>query len=375
VNAIKPWFPVLLAVVLFLPRFGWSASFDCQRAETDTEWAICSTPELSSLDDKLAATYQELVAAPASSAQFGEKAEQLQIAWLHGRRDLCGGNVECLMSAYRDILSALQNLPYDAAALVLGKEGQTSIVPHCNDPADPMKASLVTTSFFNVVCSDPRLQDAVRRIEAQARQLQPRLPLAWRVTFDEQEAAFPTLTQQCPQAGKALERCVAIAIQQRLQDLTDLAYSLDTKLPDCMPADLSIKDSGLGDAGMSKVFNAYLLEYRGIAPCRIRGYPSIRISAANGRAMPDYAIYSGTVHYASRETGAPLPITFSPKSRHAWFGIETATACDDVPGGFNVKVALPLSQEWLDTLKFPQANCSIAVTPVNMISTLRSSVN
>jgi hypothetical protein len=37
-------------------------------------------------------------------------------------------------------------------------------------------------------------------------------------------------------------------------------------------------------------------------------------------------------------------------------------------------VALPLSQAWLGSLKFPQANCAVVVTPVGMISSLRASV-
>lgn len=363
---------LVAVMLLWLPRIGWSASFDCTKAQTDTEWAICATPELSSQDDKLAATYRKLLA-NAASPSLKSQAEHLQMSWLHGWRDLCGGNVSCLTSAYQEILQALQNLPYNDSASAQ-KQAQVSIVPRCDDAADPMRASAMDKPFAEAVCSDPALLDAVRQVEAQARQLQPRLPPAWRVTFDQQEAAFPGLAQQCPPTGKALQQCIATAVRERAQDLADLASNLQMRLPDCKPGDFSLRDSGVGDAGMSKLLNTYLLEYKGATRCQIRGYPSIQVSTADGRAKPDMAIYSASAYYVAAGTGAPLPIVFSPANRRAWFGIQTATACDDVPGGYQVRVALPLSQAWLGSLKFPQANCAVVVTPVGMISSLRASV-
>ena len=57
-------FSKLLAVTLFLSSF-WSlnvhaASFDCNKATTETEKAICADPELSALDELIAKVYFSL---------------------------------------------------------------------------------------------------------------------------------------------------------------------------------------------------------------------------------------------------------------------------------------------------------------------------
>ena len=48
---------VSLVVTLATITFGNAASFDCSKATTETEIAICSDPELSALDETL--TYKD----------------------------------------------------------------------------------------------------------------------------------------------------------------------------------------------------------------------------------------------------------------------------------------------------------------------------
>lgn len=366
------WLPfALLWLLAMVPRTGWSQSFDCRQADSDTEWAICSTPELAALDDKVAAMYRALSGPEAKSPALKQQAEQMQQAWLHGRRDVCGGNVDCLMKAYQEMSDALSSLPFDNAAISAAEKA--SIVPRCGDPADPMQTSAMEAGFAKVVCGDPHLLDAVRQIEAQSRQLQPRLRPAWRVAFDTQEAAFPQTASQCPQAKEKLGPCIAQAIAQRLQDVTDFATHLDRRLPDCKPSELSLKRGEVGDGGMSQVLNTYLIAYKGSTACRVRGFPTIQVDNAKGKPQPTAAAYSGRTYFTDLR-GAPLPVTLSPKNNTAWFGLHTATACDP-PYGLTVKVALPLSRTWLETLPFPHASCPVTVTPISMISTLLSSVH
>lgn len=372
-RAFRQRFSLLMIMLIFFPYPAWSQSFDCHKAETETEWAICSTPELSKLDDRLASTYRQLAGPAAPSTGIAKKAEQMQTAWLHGRRDLCGGEVGCLMKAYQDVLGALAALPFNDDAAVMAKMEKASVVPRCKDPSDPMKASVTTAAFAKVACSDGQLMEKLGAIEAQARLLRPRLSAAWRAAFDLQQAAFPASASQCPSDKDALYSCVAKAVEQRSRDISDLAANLDKALPDCSADDLTLKEGGVGDAGMSQVFNTYLLEYHGRVMCRIRGYPAIRVYDASGKLLPDHAAYASQGYFSSNLGGGPLPVTLSPDNKSAWFGIHTATACDS-PAGLSVDVALPLSTEKLGSLKLPTANCPVTVTPISMISTLLSTV-
>jgi peptidoglycan hydrolase-like protein with peptidoglycan-binding domain len=66
-------------------------SFDCARAGTPTERAICANPRLSALDRQLASAWSEAVAAAGGSAALLPQ----QQAWLAGR-NACGADVACL---------------------------------------------------------------------------------------------------------------------------------------------------------------------------------------------------------------------------------------------------------------------------------------
>lgn len=79
-------------------------SFDCGKASTRTEHAICASPVLSALDREIAEAY----AAARSGAGAAEKDEikRRQIGWI-GQRDSCGGEMGCLEAAMRQRLAAL----------------------------------------------------------------------------------------------------------------------------------------------------------------------------------------------------------------------------------------------------------------------------
>ena len=79
-------------------------SFDCKKARTATEKAICAAPDLGYLDSAMAVAYG---AAHAKMNHAGR--EELlagQRSWLKVR-DSCGGKGDCLSNAYLKRLSAL----------------------------------------------------------------------------------------------------------------------------------------------------------------------------------------------------------------------------------------------------------------------------
>lgn len=89
-----------------------AASFDCSKAKSKVEKTICSTPEISGLDDQLAARYG--AALKSLTPEGGQVLKKGQVAWLRYVNIICG-DAECLAGAYRDRLKDL-----DTAAVKIG---------------------------------------------------------------------------------------------------------------------------------------------------------------------------------------------------------------------------------------------------------------
>ncbi len=94
---------MLLLLVPFMPTL--AASFDCNKASTLVETAICSDAELSSLDDSLAALYKQALRQSSSASQIKAR----QRAWLK-TRNTCKSE-GCVRDAYHQRLAELQATP------------------------------------------------------------------------------------------------------------------------------------------------------------------------------------------------------------------------------------------------------------------------
>ena len=79
-----------------------AASFDCAKARSEDERAICANPELSKLDDEMTAAYRKLwdtrMRYEAPAAQTAFRANQKE--WI-GQRARCGAIANCLRDSYR----------------------------------------------------------------------------------------------------------------------------------------------------------------------------------------------------------------------------------------------------------------------------------
>jgi uncharacterized protein len=85
-----------------------AASFDCQHALLPAEQAICSNANLSRLDEQTAGMYFIITGSGAPAATVSQaKAAQSQFL---RRRNACGANVNCLVSAYTDQMMYLKNV-------------------------------------------------------------------------------------------------------------------------------------------------------------------------------------------------------------------------------------------------------------------------
>jgi len=100
---------MILAVLMIAPMAAHAAGFDCTKAASPTEKAICADPALSSLDGQLAAAWKKALAKGGDTAAL--KAEQLQ--WLK-QRDRCGAGVLCVGDRYRERLASLNGAPLAA---------------------------------------------------------------------------------------------------------------------------------------------------------------------------------------------------------------------------------------------------------------------
>jgi uncharacterized protein len=101
------------------------ASFDCAKASTRTEKAVCASPTLGSKDVTLAAYFQLLLRLKPSDAgmtyrEFDDKLRSDQRQWLQ-ERDACQADAACLDRAYDRRIGVLLKL-FDAnAGLTFGR--------------------------------------------------------------------------------------------------------------------------------------------------------------------------------------------------------------------------------------------------------------
>ena len=101
------WSLTRLIFVLFitgLPFAAQAASFDCTKASTQVEKTICTTPELSELDDNLGEVYEKTL--DLTPAQDRHALVSKEISWLEHVRDRCASK-ECLIKAYKARLNSL----------------------------------------------------------------------------------------------------------------------------------------------------------------------------------------------------------------------------------------------------------------------------
>lgn len=83
-----------------------AASFDCSKAQTKDEKAICADQGLNDQDVEMAVLYRQLKPLLGMGAR-GDM-EDTQVAWLK-RREACGEDRACLNNAYEDRLKQLRD--------------------------------------------------------------------------------------------------------------------------------------------------------------------------------------------------------------------------------------------------------------------------
>ena len=79
-----------------------AASFDCAKASSPYEKAVCANPNLSSLDDQLSIAYKDA----RSKSTDPEGLKKAQIDWIKSTRQ-CANDTGCIEKAYKSRITAL----------------------------------------------------------------------------------------------------------------------------------------------------------------------------------------------------------------------------------------------------------------------------
>src|SRR4051812_42452983 len=91
---------VALAALFLLTPVAQAASFDCAKAGTSFEKAICASPELSKLDETLARAYATALGGLSAAAAATVKATQH--SWLDYAGKACSDDAQPIKGAYTD---------------------------------------------------------------------------------------------------------------------------------------------------------------------------------------------------------------------------------------------------------------------------------
>ena len=85
-----------------------AASFDCKKARSEEEKSVCANPELSKLDEDMAAAYKAALALMSGDTRRIALFRKDQVEWVK-ERGRCGSTASCLKSEYASRIRWLSN--------------------------------------------------------------------------------------------------------------------------------------------------------------------------------------------------------------------------------------------------------------------------
>lgn len=156
------------------PHAGVSPSFDCQKAQSPTEIAICSDSHLSQLDAEMGHTYHAALSRLSQRQAEALKDDQRQ--WIRERVERCGAAPICLEQNLRQRISQLQRSAANAATesrQAQLEQGKLEAANQCYMAANYDCSIQIATSLLNANPTDARASDLLRRSrQAQSKALQ-----------------------------------------------------------------------------------------------------------------------------------------------------------------------------------------------------------
>lgn len=122
-----------------IPQRAEGPSFDCARAGTPTEFAICASPELAQLDRRMADVY----GAAHANASNPSAVVDAQRSWI-SRRNACRSDVDCLRAVMQERLAALQATKRPVTTTSAEFSDTAVSRPDAVDPSETLTAGDVT---------------------------------------------------------------------------------------------------------------------------------------------------------------------------------------------------------------------------------------
>lgn len=148
------------ALVLLTSSFARCASFDCAKAITPQEKAICSSPQLSAADDQLASSYHSALAAV--PADMREPTRVSQRSWLRAVAIDCQasepGSTEslpgCMLQYYQERTSFLAHLVFKIGGVTFVWRSDAGAAPASKDTYSPSPQPTTWTFAWSQALSD-----------------------------------------------------------------------------------------------------------------------------------------------------------------------------------------------------------------------------
>ena len=106
---------------------GTGPSFDCRKATTTTENAICASAELSNLDGQLGQVFSDVIATASPDQTKNVRAQQ--VAWIKARNDECQGDPSCLGTSLRKRIAELSTIKAEHRSSPTAQEGLQNAIP------------------------------------------------------------------------------------------------------------------------------------------------------------------------------------------------------------------------------------------------------
>jgi uncharacterized protein len=161
---------LVLSLPFFLCALVRAASFDCTKARTAQEKAICGTPALSAADDQMAAAYKAWLAA--AQPGWADGIRENQIVWLRFRdancpaADAAADLTACLNDIYKGRVDRLQGMVQQIAGVTFVSQAITLTVHDTPDSAPPAGATEVTPGFGTLEASWPQASSTSAQLTA-----------------------------------------------------------------------------------------------------------------------------------------------------------------------------------------------------------------
>ena len=141
-----------------------AASFDCTKAKSVTEKAICSTPALSAADGEMAAAYKAWLAA--APADWAAGIRENQLAWLRVRNASCPASdtsdpvATCLGDVYKMRIGDLKNMVQNFGGVGFVTKAALLTARDTPDTAPPPGATEITPGFGTLEATWPQALSA-----------------------------------------------------------------------------------------------------------------------------------------------------------------------------------------------------------------------